>query len=371
MIRLFAGHGPGGLAPWVPCYSVVATAASAPGAAAGALSDGATQLAMLTSGVDDGSRVVLLPFAAGEETPSRVVKLARLRAFDEHTEREQRTLSELRARLSPAFRASLPTPLGPVHWDGVAGAAESYAPGTPIGVTSGRYGAPFEIARDDLRHAVAWLIEFHRQTRRPASDWSSVWTARVLDRLDACARLFPARSSGPALLALARASAREAGGSLPLVRVHNDLGPWNIHRSGSDITVIDWELGEGADRDRLGPAGCDLFYLVTYWFFRARRLRGVRAEARGVRELFVHAGSRGRGVLAAREEIHRYAGALDIDPRFLPLLLVLTWADRALEREERNWLGGRRRTQAPNPYTRFLEILAPRGAAWFTQRRWP
>ena len=84
------------------------------------------------------------------------------------------------------------------------------------------------------------------------------------------------------------------GASLPTVLTHNDYGPWNIHRDGDRITVIDWELGPDA-AGRRGPALADLIYFATEWHLRARRLRGREAELRGFRELFLRPTGLGRG----------------------------------------------------------------------------
>jgi aminoglycoside phosphotransferase (APT) family kinase protein len=164
--------------------------------------------------------------------------------------------------------------------------------------------------------------------------------------------------------------ARElVGAALPTVWVHNDFGPWNIHRAGTRITVIDWELGPNDTGTRRGPALADLIYFVTEWHLRARRLRGRRAELRGFRDLFLP--PTGPAALAARDALREYMAGVGVDPRFLPLLLVVTWVERALERADRQaTAGGRGRAEGTNRYAEYVTLMARRrdqlfgGAAW-------
>ena len=370
-IRLLARAGAARLAACVPCYSMTAVGRGRSPGPVGVLAPLVGPVAMLTSGVDDGSRVVLLPFENGGAAPSRVVKVPRLSSFDGHTEREQHTLAEFRSRLPAALRPSLPEPLGLRRWNGRLVAAESYAPGTPVVVSSGRYGASSAPAHEDLRQVVDWLIAFHRATRLPDGTWSAGHAERTAVRIERCRELLAADSPGQRLLAAAAHAARGlAGRTLPLVPLHNDLGPWNIHRDGARTTVIDWELGDDGAPDRIGAGPCDLLYFTTHWYLRVRHLRRPAAELRGVRELYGGATHGTQARDAAREEIRRYAEELGVETRFLPMLLVSTFAERALDGDARA-----RRAPAPrapeNRYARYLEALAGRTRDWFEEHRWP
>ena len=372
-IRLLARTGDSALAAWVPCYSITALGAGRPRAPVGALAPVEGPVAMITSGQDDGSRVVLLPFESARPLPSRVVKISRLGAFEGHTEREQHTLAELRRRLPHALRDLVPEPLGMRRWQGLLVASETYAPGTPMVVTSGRYGAPFAAARADLRHAVDWMIAFHRATAACDGRWSGEWAGRTTARFERCQELFPPTSDARRLLTRAAGAARELeGASVPLVPLHNDLGPWNLHRDGAVVTAIDWELGAGDVSDRVGPGPCDLFYFTTYWYFRLRHVTAPSAELSGLRELFTRRGSGGRGADAVAEEIRRYASELGVTGALLPVLLVATWVERALDWTDRASLG---RPDAAGPagnrYARYLEVLAEGESAWLEERPWP
>jgi hypothetical protein len=251
-VRLLAKAGAARLAAFVPCYGMVAVGPGRQAAGTGVLGPSSAPVAMLTSGQDDGSRVVLLPFENGHAVPSRVIKVPRLAAFDAHTEREQRTLEQLRERLPDSLRSSVPAPLGVRRWNGLLVASESYAPGVPLVVSSGRFGAPLRVAREDLRRAVDWLIAFHLATRPDGVRWDDEVAERTLRRLPACRALFPSGSPVQgAHDAAVQAASRLRGSSVPIVPLHNDLGPWNVHRDGARVTVIDWELGDEADVTRL------------------------------------------------------------------------------------------------------------------------
>jgi hypothetical protein len=287
--------------------------------------------------------------------------------------REQQTLADLRERLPPSLRSSLPTPLGVVRRNGMLLATESYAPGAPLVVSSGRYGGQFARAREDLRCTVDWLVAFHTATRLDGAGWGEELARRTIVRLRTCGELFPEGAPVRGMLGAAARRATELIGSpLPIVPLHNDLGPWNIHRDGERVSVIDWELGDATAAERTGPGVCDLFYFVTNWYFRVRHLRALSSECRGLRTLFVTDPGAGEAGHAAHEEIRRYTTELGVSPGLLPLLLVSTWVDRAVERVERAAVAGDRGAPAgENRYARYLEVFAERADPWFREHRWP
>ena len=129
---------------------------------------------MLTSGQDDGSRVVLLPFTAESHAPEAVVKISRTERFNAHTEREQATLAAIRSGLDADLVGSIPEPRGLTRFGRSVVALESYAPGASMVRSIGRRGEPLERSLEDLRIAADWLARFHRQTRV-----SPVWSGRL------------------------------------------------------------------------------------------------------------------------------------------------------------------------------------------------
>jgi hypothetical protein len=366
VLRGLAGGSTARLAPWVPCYGVTAVSGEDRLPALldrvdlpEGLTPPGTRTALITSGEDDGSRVVLLPFQPGAAAPALALKATRIERFNAHTEREQATLCRLRALLEPPLRESLPEPLGCVrHGRSVVG-VERVAPGRAMTVTSGRWGGSPAAAIEDLRAAGAWLAAFHRQVA-VGSSWTAEHAAAAASRIEEYrARLAP----GPELdrllgLAGERALAL-AGQPLPIVWLHNDYGPWNIYRDGDRLTVIDWEFGGEDERARQGPALVDLLYFVTAWSARVWRLRPPRGEAVAVARLFGGTAPADEVAGAVRGTLDEYMHRLAIEPRFLPLLLVHTWLERALD------LGDRRGAAAPNPYVDCLTALAPAAGRLF------
>jgi hypothetical protein len=128
-----------------------------------------------------------------------------------------------------------------------------------------------------------------------------------------------------------------------------------VHRAGDRITVIDWELGPD-DTARRGPALVDLIYFATEWHLRARRLKGRRAELRGFRELFIE--PTGAAARAAAEVLADYVRRVEVDPRFVPLLVVLTWAERALDRADRQAAAAGIGASRENRYAEYVRLLA-------------
>jgi hypothetical protein len=348
---------------FVPCYSVVAVEASAadttpslvaalPASAYGV--DAAAPVALVTSGQDEGSRVVLLPFR-DDELPGAAVKVSRVPAFNGHTIREHSTLQELRSRLTPDLRPTLPEPYWSGEWRGLAVSVESFAPGPTVLVSTGRHSASLAHQVDDLRAALEWLTGFHRQSQLSRERWTLAEIERWVEQpLEVYARLFDVDVRTGWLFAKARASARRlAGAHLPLVLQHHDFGPWNVHRSSRGITVIDWEYQPDGGPDRHGPAGMDAIYFATHWLSAA----GHTHETIGneiLEQLFVSKVSPASAAGAAREVLASYMTALEIDPGFLPLLNVLTWVHHANDRTARRSLTA----GARNHYVDCVRVLA-------------
>ena len=348
------------IAPWVPCYAITATLGE-PGLPAllarpelpGGGMPAGTRTALLTSGEDDGSRVVLLPFAPGARTPEIAIKASRSEGFNAHTEREQATLRRLRERLGKDTEASVPAPLGCFRHGASVVGIESVAPGRAMSVTSGRWGASHAEAIGDLRAATDWLANFHaRAAVGPC--WSAERAAATARRIEEyAARLRPSSVLEGLFQRAGERAAAMTGRPLPIVWLHNDYGPWNIYRQGARLTVIDWEFGEEDESARHGPALCDLIYFVTVWGARVWHLPPAGGEAAALRRFFVVPTPDDEIARAVHGALDDYMRRLGIDSRFLPLLLVHTWLERALDRSDR------RGTSAPNPYAECLEALAP------------
>ncbi len=361
-----------GLAAVAPVFSVTATAGveSSPSVAALELPTmperwraAGIRVAMLTSGQDDGSRVVLLPFSPAGTEPEAVIKISRTTRFNAHTEREQATLATIRSTLDAELQGTIPEPRGTSRLGHSLVAVESYAPGASMVHSVGRRGAPLWRSIEELRAAAGWLARFHLQSTGGSSTWEPASAERTIERLEAFRAAFTVSVKEHRLLDRAAERARTlVGAKLPTVLVHNDYGPWNIHRAGKRITVIDWELGPD-DRARRGPALVDLIYFATEWHLRARRLRGRRGELRGFRTLFLEPS--GAAALAARDAFEDYMRQVGVDPRFFPLLLVVVWVERALDRAERLTTAGTVGS-GENRYADYVRLLAAEaGESWW------
>ena len=382
--RLVAGRDSMRLSPLAPCYSVTAAAGADAGARPSSVlgdpslpprlrRDGLRPF-LLTSGQDDGSRVAMLPFAPGGAAPLAVLKVSRMGEFNTNTEREQATLAEARERVGPALRESIPEPLALFRYGDLVVGAESCAPGHTLMASSARWRAPLREKLDDLRVAAGWLADFHRQAQLGRAPWDDEAVARWVERpLDAYARELGTTDGERRLFALARDRARvlaDARVPLPEVWQHNDFGPWNVYRDGPRVTVIDWEFGAEREADRRGPPLCDLLYFVTHWYEIVARLDRVAGRRRAVRELFVERPA-SAAARAGAEAVAAYVAALEVDARFVPVLLVTTWAQRALDRVDRRRHAGEREPgdRAANPYADYVGALAGGAAELFAAGR--
>jgi GT2 family glycosyltransferase len=297
---------------------------------------------ILTSGQDDGSRVVFLPFTTDSRQPECVIKVARLPEFNTNVEHEQRILAEIRTRLDTSMSRSIPQPFGLFHLGELAVGTESCAPGRSLFISSGRWRVSNHERVDDLRLATRWLARFNRQTQISPPESGASEFARRADRLfDRYSRAFDVTPNEMQLFATVLIRARELiDAPLPIVWQHNDFGPWNLFRANDELHVIDWELGWGPGFDHAGPAMCDLLYFVTHWSFAARQLRTEAAWLRGFHQLFIGRDRHDDLIAAAHRAIDEYLLDLGIDRRFLPLVLVYTWVERALKRLDRRRILG-------------------------------
>jgi len=294
---------------------------------------------MLTSGQDDGSRVVILPFLDFGRAPECVIKVARLAEFNENIEREQEVLAEIQTRLEPTMRHTVPQALGIRRLGNLAASAESYAPGRSIFVSSGDWRASTRKKLDDLHLAVRWLSHFNRQVQLVPAESGAAQFALMVDRL--FKRYLQSFDPPPNVRRLlAMTSSREqalANAPLPIVWTHNDFGPWNMYRHGHELLVIDRELGWGPGFDHAGPALSDLIFFVTHWSYPARGLHSEAGWTIGFRQLFVERDVDDEIIAAIHRTIDTYVADLEIDPRFVPLVLVYTWVERALNHRDREW----------------------------------
>jgi hypothetical protein len=233
MARAWIGANSSRFAPLAPAFSIVAVEPSAVRTGPAILADlqqadidALAPVALVTSGHDEGSRVVLLPFE-GDQNPRVVVKIARVRTFNGNTLLEQATLREIRSVLPPALAATVPAPRGTRLWHGLAVSIETFAHGRTVLASTGRRGAPMTAQIEDLRAVTEWLIRFHQHSARTADGWSGTRVDQWLERaFKQYARTCGADRDVQQLFTMAR---RDACGldktPVPIVLRHDDFGP--------------------------------------------------------------------------------------------------------------------------------------------------
>ena len=323
---------------------------------------------VLTSGFDEGSRAIVIPFDRrydphgrqydneqndndqnsqadkGRGEPTVVLKVATRADFNRNTEQEQRVLAAARDAVDPTLRPTIPQPLGLFHYDALVVGAERYAPGPALAVSSGRWRATLAQQTADLTCVARWITHFHQQTASPRILWDEAAILHWWDQTRAAyACAFMPTHTEQRLFHLARDYAQTLKGlSLPLVWVHDDLGPWNLYRdrrgpqhAATAFTVGDWEFGRQWPAERFGLPLCDLLYFVTYWLHVAQHIEGRAAELDQLHALFVARHVADPHIRAAWRAIEGYLAALEIDERFVPLLLLYLWMEQAVHQHGR------------------------------------
>jgi hypothetical protein len=351
-------------------YAVTATAGTGAEQGIAALSqvglpaavrDPAVRPAMVTNGIDDLNRVVLLPFAAEGHSPLAVVKLPRLAARNGFYEREQEALGALRGVVDARLARALPEPLGLVRWHGVAMGIESYVPGDSL--ERGRGGRRGRAAqRENFCLAAGWLTEFHLQARICRALWTEEeQEARVEAPVRTYVRAFDPGPREALLLEALRARTRSfTGREIPLVWQHYAYAPRNLSRDGGQIRVFDWE---GASP---GLPLLDLLYLGIEWYAGLEQQRGEAERLRGFRRLFLESPARGEGPRLVDRAVRMYGAWLELPEGYPAAALTLLCLYRALSTHHRHAAGAGGAAAAPtNPRRAYLGLLAEYRAVLF------
>jgi hypothetical protein len=311
----------------------------------------------VTSGVDDGSRIVTLGLPAGASEPQWVRKTARLAGFNNQIETEHRALIALHRRLQPLTRRAVPCSLGVERAGALRTGTETAGRGASILDLAWRRERPAREKKLDLELATSWLIDAHRQLQASKPVEARGWlSAALLSHVSQAARYPRLRSVQPLVERVQVGLELIGGVDMPLTIRHGDFGPWNVLRRGRDLAVIDWENCRIDDPSATGAGLCDLLHLAMHWSFAARSLHTSQEQASGLLELVN--GSSGNGyAVAARREIARYARESAIDGRLLGPLLVLTLLEHAVERERREHATARFGAAAENHFVTLLAAL--------------
>jgi aminoglycoside phosphotransferase len=124
------------------------------------------------------------------------------------------------------------------------------------------------------------------------------------------------------LFAATKRALRElTAADLPMPLEHGDLSHPNLLLSEHDrLAVVDWETGRVS-----GLAGADAAVFLAFLSFSLDGAHGVEAEAQCYGRSFLRPNGAGR--LRLRDHLERQA----VDPKWLDLILLATWARYALQ----------------------------------------
>jgi hypothetical protein len=320
---------------------------------------GTERVIIVTSGYDQASRAVVLPFEPGAKSPRFAVKVASSPATTIGTMREHERLIGLRATLPPHTARALPTPMGMYTLAGRTACVQSYAPGPSMSVTVGRWGRPMSARRRDLDGVVDWLTEFATATRVDVACAERDWT-QIYDEAAAVIDLPPEVLD---FFGESRKIAKSNRLGEFAVHQHYDAGPWNVHIDGAQPVLIDWETDDLRPTDCLGPPLEDIIYLATYWYFLTSKADTESDEETAIVRLFATPRPADAGVVAARRAIDRALVSLEGDRKVVPAVVAAVWAERAVYTHRRRaGLGaplesGRSR---PEAYLRALAGAMPK-----------
>jgi aminoglycoside phosphotransferase (APT) family kinase protein len=355
-----------------PYFAVTAVAGPSSARAASVLADDGVRAQLPRERLlplvlaDAGNRAVVLPFTGAGAAPVAVLKVPKLPVFNERTENEQRTLVAIRRSLNGDLLRTVPDPRGVVDWNGVSVALESYTDGEPLKRSSGRWGARLSSKLEDLRLAADWLGEFHSQTAFARSLWSPQhaedWILRPLDDYE---QAFGATAGERQLFERCRSEAAALVGSqFCTVWHHRDFNVWNVFRADGEARVIDWEGG------RPGPPLCDLLHFSMHWNEVVKRKLALPRALDAFRSLFLQRNVGDRAGAAVHEAIASYMRRVNVDSRFVPLLLVYTTVELALRRRTQLRDQGERleNPRGGNRSIAFVELLAEKPVAVFELR---
>jgi len=311
----------GGLAPFHATVAVV------PPRPASAPDPPADSMAMIVHG---GQRVVQIAFSdRSPGSPLFVTKVPTLDSAAQRTRHEHMMVTRIRQALGPPTSDTLPNPRELLDFFAGPRMIEDGAPGSSLAHTCGRWGRSYKSKADDLRLATSWLIGLHRDGAIGQGRWDDERRAESVDRpLDAFRSRFGTTEGEAELFDATRTAAADLlGQPLPVVWEHGDFTIWNVFRDGDRIQVLDWEYS------RIGVPMPDIIRLATHWHEVVRGLTTPAARNKGFADLFIDPADH-RSTTDALAAVSRYERALDIDPRFRSVFLVMSRVELAVRRFE-------------------------------------
>jgi hypothetical protein len=280
--------------------------------------------------IHGGGRVVQIEFSdQSPGLPLVVTKIPKLQTAEQRTRHEHMMVARIQQAIGPPENETLPTPRAIVDSSAGPIAVEDGAPGSSLARLSSRWGRSSGAKAEDLRLATSWLIRLHRDHMIGQGNWTEDRRIAFLDRpLAAFATRFGTTEGEAALFDATRAVAADLlGHPLPVVWEHGDYSIWNIFRDGDRIRVLDWE------HSRVGVPLADVIRLATHWHEAVRGLVTADSRWQGFADLFA-GGGKHPATKEALAAVLRYEEALDIDPRFRSMLLVMSRVELAVRRFE-------------------------------------
>jgi aminoglycoside phosphotransferase (APT) family kinase protein len=326
----------------------------------------ATTFALITSGFDEGSRTILLPFDDKTPTPLATLKIAGHPALNAYTQQEQKTLQELHSLLPSTIATGIPTPLGGFTEGERAVSVESTAKGKPLWTTLYE-PAPLSRHIALLMQTTRWLAQFHRATARNPhlnkTTFRDEWWVPLLEQYN---RLFPQNSESTLFHQTVDYLNQLPDSHLPIVWQHFDYSPWNIYHDKEHLTTIDWELGRTTPNAPYGPVGCDLLYFLKYWLHAVLRTKGADAEYQAFH--FLPSDLPTPVYNACQQAIQTYSKWVEMDTRWIPILTVYGWVEQAVHQAKRQrYLAKNSSTPIPTPKAvHYLTALNRHANSLFT-----
>ncbi len=247
---------------------------------------------------------------------------------------------------------------------------ESVMAGATMFSRCGRRGVPIPARIDDLQRASGWLAEMHAATetrRYEACDVDQTGFMKFVTGYEAAFGFDEKERKLVDAALVHAASLRDV--ALPMVLQHRDFNPWNIVRNGDAIGVIDWE---GA---REGVALVDLLQLCTNWFDLVRGAHDEEKKLAHYAELLIEPVIGDSVVRGARDAIAAYLTRLGISPRAVPMLVLMSWLELAVRREDQRRAHGAAHAgsggaRSGNRALPFIALLAQERERLFSGSAW-
>jgi Ser/Thr protein kinase RdoA (MazF antagonist) len=217
--------------------------------------------------------------------------------------------------------------------------------------------------RRDLELTTDWLIAFQTQTSRARiAPGSPGWNTQVDALLDRFEEAFGSRARVARLFARIRDHATTIAADVPIVLKHMDLGPWNVLVDGDRVNVIDWEVA------RDGLVLSDAIYAAVHWSFASTGRTSEPARRDHLRWLLADSSDEDPDRSSVHAAIRRCCAAIDLDPRLIRALVVLTFVDQALDRSSRLQLIGTpdRDPWTQNRYVGYVDEIATFDDGWIS-----